>query len=182
MNTNVEKLVNENQKLIYWGFNKYASKSKPQYEEEIMSIANYSLFKTAKNFNPDKNIKFSTLYAKVLCNEIGEFYRKQNAKIRKSEFGEDVSLSSAICDNEDIELERCISIKNPSPVHDIIIKDIVKEFINSLSEDEKRLVILKYNNPEITQRQLSKIIGVSQPVIWKRFNKIRQKYIKIYNK
>lgn len=102
MTKNVVKLVNENQNLIYWGFNKYVSKTKPQYEEELMSIANYSLFKTAKIFNPDKNIKFSTLYDKVLCNEIGKFHRKQNAKIRKSEFGEDISLSSAISDYEDI--------------------------------------------------------------------------------
>lgn len=179
MNTYVEKLVNENQNLIYWGFNKYSENCNCHYREDIFSIANYSLFKTAKAFNPERGIKFSTFYSKVLHNEIGQFYRKQNTKSRNSEYGIDISLSENIKDFENIELESCISNERFNPIMPIIMKETVSELIKILNRDEMKIVMLLYNNPKISQREIGEIVGISQAHVSRRINKIRRKIINI---
>ena len=37
--------------------------------------------------------------------------------------------------------------------------------------------LLKYNNPELSQYHIADILNVSQPVINKRFKRIKQKYL-----
>lgn len=179
MVTDVEKIVNENQNLIYWGFNKYSENCNPQHKEDIFSIANYSLFKTAKVFNAERGIKFSTLYSKVLHNEIGQFYRKQNTKSRNSEYGIDISLSENIKDFENIELEACISTEKFNPIKPIIMKETVSEVIKILNRDEIKIVMLLYNNPKISQREIGQIVGISQAHVSRRINKIRGKITNI---
>lgn len=183
MNENIEKIIMENEKLIYWGYKNYTENCDPKHREEIFSIANYSLFKAAKAFNPDR-AKFSTLYAKVLYNEIQYYYRKERTKRRYCELGDDLSMNEIINGTDNLRIESIIynSNKEYNPLISIISDENVREIIKNLKPDELKIVMLKYYNPDITQQQIGEILGVRQVQISRKLKKIRIKISAIMKK
>lgn len=180
MATDVNKLIEDNIGLLKWGYKNFYEKYPLQYRDEIYSIANYSLYKAATKYNSDKTTKFSTFYSKILINEINDYFRKQSAKCRKSEYGEDILLSTIVSDSDSIELENCLTTKEDyNPLQYIISKESISEFFDSLNEREMDVVKLKIHNPDITQKEIGEILGVSNAVISKRFKNIREKINKV---
>lgn len=86
-----EGLIIHNIPLIYLCLNKY---SYFKYNEDLISVLKLTLIKAVDNFDPDKNVKFSTFALKCLKNDMIKFLKK-DCKIARHE------TRSTIITNED---------------------------------------------------------------------------------
>lgn len=68
---NVERLVEENQKLMW----KLLNKMYLEKDDEALSIAFEALFKAAKDFEPDRGNKFSTVAYIYIYNALGNYIK-----------------------------------------------------------------------------------------------------------
>lgn len=175
-NIYVEKLVNDNIGLIYWGFNMFSEKYPEKYHDDIYSLANYSLYWAAVNYNPDKKVKFSTFYSKILHNEIAKFIRENNTKSRKCEYGDDISLYTPVNDTNNLDIESLLSSKNNDLDDNITVRDILNELYSRLDDVCKKIVRLRIENPSISQYELSEVVGISQPHVCRKLKEIRKEF------
>ena len=177
METDVNKMIEENKKLIYWAFNKYKIRHKDIDEDDLLSIAYYSFYKTIKNFNPERNLKISALYSRVLYNDVYTYLRYQKSTVRKNKYGDCISMQENINNTDFISLEKCLHTNDNEFIDKIVLKDTINRLLKRLNKDEVDVFLLKYNNPELSQYHIADILNVSQPVINKRFKRIKQKYL-----
>jgi len=75
MQNNIEKLVNDNEKLAYKVAHKFTPKIMVDFED-IKQMALIGLYKAAKGFDDSKGVKFSTFAFRVMSNEVLQEMRK----------------------------------------------------------------------------------------------------------
>jgi len=75
MQNNVEKLVNDNEKLAYKVAHRFIPKTMVDFED-IKQMALIGLYKAAKGFDDSKGVKFSTFAFRVISNEVLQEMRK----------------------------------------------------------------------------------------------------------
>lgn len=75
MQNNIEKLVNDNEKLAYKVAHKYTPKTMVDFED-IKQMALIGLYKAAKGYDENKGAKFSTFAFRVMSNEVLQEMRK----------------------------------------------------------------------------------------------------------
>jgi len=158
----VEKLVLDNQKLVYFLAQKFLNQGIEQ--EDLYSIGNYALLKAAKDFSSEKEIRFSTFAGTCIENEIKKELRKFKTKKR-----------SAVV----ISIDREIALKNQKGdavlfsnfVSDPNV-DIEKEVFNAL--EIQRLLAFTLNRKckckrayllyaaDFTQHEIANMLGISQ--------------------
>lgn len=171
-NTYVEKMIEDNIGLIAWGYKKYCESYPVYLHDEIYSLANYSLYKSVIHYKPEMENKFSTFYSKVLKNEINHYIRRINTKSRKSEYGDDISLSSTIKHADDLDIESLLSI-NDSLDDNIILHDLLNQLNNTVDDISRKIISLKMNNCDLSQRDIAKYLNISQPHVCRKLNYIK---------
>ena len=142
-----------------------------------MSIGTIGLIKGIKTYSMDKNIKLATYASRCIDNEILMYLRK-NKKVR-TEVSFDESLSYDPDGNE-LHLEDILGT-DPDIVtrglEDDIDKKIVIEEINRLDPRDREIMVLRYglvSGEEMTQKDVAKLLGISQSYI----SRIEKKVIK----
>ena len=169
------KLIEHNLRLVVFLAKKYENTGVDL--EDLVSIGTIGLIKGVNTYKLDKNIKLATYASRCIDNEILMFLRKN--KKRKTEISFEDSLSYDAEGNE-LHLEDILGTEE-----DIVTKNIEKEDdkkllykeLENLNERDKEIMILRYglyNKPEMTQKDVANLLGISQSYI----SRIEKKVIK----
>ena len=174
-NESRKKLIEHNLRLVVFLAKKYENTGVDL--EDLVSIGTIGLIKGVNTYKLDKNIKLATYASRCIDNEILMFLRKN--KKRKTEISFEDSLSYDAEGNE-LHLEDILGTEE-----DIVTKNIEKEDdkkllykeLENLNERDKEIMILRYglyNKPEMTQKDVANLLGISQSYI----SRIEKKVIK----
>ena len=145
---------------------------------EHNSIGTIGLVKAINTFKPDKNIKLATYASRCIENEILMFLRKNNKLRHEISLdeplnidydGNELLLSDIIGTDSDI-------VKNELEQSDQ--KAMFYEAFKDLSKREKEILMFRYglmNYDELTQKDVAKMMGISQSYISRLEKKIIKK-------
>ena len=170
-----KKLIEHNLRLVVFLAKKYENTGVDL--EDLVSIGTIGLIKGVNTYKLDKNIKLATYASRCIDNEILMFLRKN--KKRKTEISFEDSLSYDAEGNE-LHLEDILGTEE-----DIVTKNIEKEDdkkllykeLENLNDRDKEIMVLRYglyNKPEMTQKDVANLLGISQSYI----SRIEKKVIK----
>ena len=161
-----QKLIEHNLRLVV-----YISK---RFEntginiEDLISIGTIGLIKAVNTFKSGKNIKLATYASRCIENEILMYLRKISAQRTEISFDEPLNtdwdgnelLLSDILGTDDDEVYR--------PLEDDADKQMLMEAIDSLSERERSIILMRFGLPggkEYTQKEVADKMGISQSYI-----------------
>lgn len=168
MNEEQERIVLENEKLIYFVLKKYHL-----YEQcgDFYDLGMLGLCKGAKTYSVEKNTKLSTYLTKCISNEIFSHFRKPSPVT--------IPLDSVVYEN--LTLEDTIKDKNIDIERDLIIKtefERANEIIKSLPDIERLIINYSFNingYEKMTQTELADYFNLSQAQISRIKNKALEK-------
>ena len=169
------KLIEHNLRLVVFLAKKYENTGVDL--EDLVSIGTIGLIKGVNTYKLDKNIKLATYANRCIDNEILMFLRKN--KRRKGEISFEDSLSYDAEGNE-LHLEDILGTENDivtKGIEESDDKKILQEEISKLNERDKKIMTLRYglfNHKEMTQKDVAKVLGISQSYI----SRIEKKVIK----
>ena len=161
-----QKLIEHNLRLVV-----YISK---RFEntginiEDLISIGTIGLIKAVNTFKAGKNIKLATYASRCIENEILMYLRKISSQRTEISFDEPLNtdwdgnelLLSDILGTDDDEVYR--------PLEDDADKQMLMEAIDSLSERERSIILMRFGLPggkEYTQKEVADKMGISQSYI-----------------
>ena len=169
------KLIEHNLRLVVFLAKKYENTGVDL--EDLVSIGSVGLIKGVNTYKLDKNIKLATYASRCIDNEILMFLRKN--KRRKAEISFEDNLSYDAEGNE-LHLEDVLGTDSDvvtKGLEEEIEKKLLYQEINCLNERDKKIMILRYglyNEDEMTQKDVARMMGNSQSYI----SRIEKKVIK----
>lgn len=138
-------------------------------DEDLYSVGIVGLVKAVNSFDAEKGFKFSTYATRVIRNEILMTLRKKRVDVAFSlddtanlENGEEVPYANMISSGERFENE-------------VIAKVQYEEMLCKLSDRKRNIMILFFVHNK-TQREISSIMGLSQPHISRIIKGVLRKY------
>lgn len=160
------KLIEHNLRLVVFLAKKYESTG---YDiEDLVSIGSIGLIKGINTYKISKNIRLATYASRCISNEILMFIRKN--KKRKGEVSLEESLNYDAEGNE-LHLEDVLGTEIdivPKTFENKLNKEFLEKEISKLESRDKEIMILRYglnNTKEYTQKEVAKMLGISQSYI-----------------
>ncbi len=147
--------------------------------EDLVSIGTIGLIKAVHTFDVNKNIKLATYASRCIENEILMYLRKNSRKKSEISFEDPLNVD---WDGNELRLSDVMGTEE-----DLIFKDIEKKVdrkllklaMDSLTEREKRILILRYglkkSGESKTQKDVADRLGISQSYISRLEKKIINK-------
>lgn len=162
---NYEKMVTENLGLAHMMVRKYPLPRGYDYED-MYQEACIAIFTAAKEFDPAKGFKFSTIATTCIAECFYKILRKQNAKKRT---GICISIYSQAPDIEYFELIDIIPndlAKDPA-----LETDDTQKLLKSLLKKERKIVKMRLKG--MTQADIGKKIGRNQVYVSRKLRKLK---------
>lgn len=147
--------------------------------EDLVSLGTIGLIKAVDTFDIEKQIKFSTYAARCINNEILMNIRKiKRNNIQIVNMYDCITYDS---DNNELKYIDIIEDENSNFVTKMLENSLQYELyniMNSLSEQEKKLIILYFGFDENkhTQKEIANILGISQSTISRLIVQILAKF------
>ena len=176
-------LIEHNLRLVAHISKKYISAVKLSSADfdDLVSRGTIGLIKGIDSFNPEKNVRVVTYVSRCIENEILMYIRSTKKSIG------DIFLQDPVghdFDGNEITVMDVIrSEENPVP-DEVSQRLEMTDIINKMSDvlDERELLILKmryglYSGEEITQREISDMLGISRSYV----SRIEKKALKKIN-
>ena len=172
-----DTLIEHNLRLVVYVAKRYDNSTNCPLED-LISIGTIGLVKAINTFKADKNIKLATYASRCIENEILMYLRKNN-KIRY-----EISLDEPLnidYDGNELLLGDIVGTDDDLVEQEMMKSDQRKLFyeaLKDLNEREKEILILRYglsNHDELTQKDVSKLLGISQSYISRLEKKIIKK-------
>lgn len=143
------KFATENHNLVYDFLHTYGYSLETYYD-----VAIFGYLKAVQIYNRREDLRskyaFPFISKQYMRSEIGNYFRMENAKKRKSS-GIEVSLDAEYSETEN--LYNCIGVVGgKSPELKVMAAEGVTELLNSLSDTQRKITEMKidgYNNKEI---------------------------------
>ena len=146
--------------------------------EDLISIGAIGLIKAINTFCSDKNIKLATYASRCIENEILMYIRKISGKSMEISIDEPLNVD---WDGNELLLSDILG-SDEEPASAALIKreevELIHRAIASLDEREQQIIILRYGldgNPEMTQKDVADLLGISQSYISRLEKKIIEK-------
>ena len=169
------KLIEHNLRLVVFLAKKYDNTKTDL--EDLVSIGTIGLIKAINTYKLDKNIKLATYASRCIDNEILMHLRKIKRKKTEISFEDSLSYDA---DGNELHLEDVLGTEK-----DIVTKGLDEELDKSimikkkekLSPRDKEIIELRYGlnkKKEMTQKDVAKLLGISQSYI----SRIEKKVIK----
>lgn len=136
--------------------------------EDLISIGTIGLIKAVGTYRTDKNIKLATYASRCIENEILMHIRKisnQKTEVSLDEpinmdyDGNELLLSDILGTEEDM-IER--------PMEDEVDLVLLRQAVQELPERERKIVVMRFGlegHPELTQKDVAQMMGISQSYI-----------------
>ena len=170
------KLIEHNRRLVVFIAKKYENTGVDL--EDLVSIGSVGLIKGVNTYKLSKNIKLATYASRCIDNEILMFLRKNKRRRGEISFEDSLSYDS---EGNELHLEDVLGTDD-----DIVTKGIEEETekamvyreINKLNDRDKKIMIMRYglfNHDEMTQKDVAKVLGISQSYISRIEKKVIRK-------
>lgn len=172
-----DTLIEHNLRLVVYVAKRYDNSTNCPLED-LISIGTIGLVKAINTFKADKNIKLATYASRCIENEILMYLRKNN-KIRY-----EISLDEPLnidYDGNELLLGDIVGTDDDLVEQEMMKSDQRKLFyeaLKDLNQNEKEILILRYglsNHDELTQKDVAKLLGISQSYISRLEKKIIKK-------
>ena len=172
-----DTLIEHNLRLVVYVAKRYDNSTNCPLED-LISIGTIGLVKAINTFKADKNIKLATYASRCIENEILMYLRKNN-KIRY-----EISLDEPLnidYDGNELLLGDIVGTDDDLVEQEMMKSDQRKLFyeaLKDLNEREKEILILRYglsNHDELKQKDVAKLLGISQSYISRLEKKIIKK-------
>ena len=143
--------------------------------EELISIGSVGLMKAVSTFNTEKNIKLATYASRCIENEILMFIRKNSSRHREVSFDEPLSVDY---DGNELLLSDVLGAESDSVskrIEEEEERSALASAIAELDERERVIIELRYGlgaGPELTQKEVADLLGISQSYISRLEKKI----------
>lgn len=163
---NVDQLVENNLRLVYFTINKFFHIPDEETKEEMRSCGYIGLVRAALNYDPDR-ATFSTYAVRAIRTEISNFFRTQRRHQNKIsldlEFGEDGS-----------SLYNVLSDDSASFEDDTVAKVEAERLLSKLNESERDLIERYFGIGRIPEsmEQIADSLGVGTTTISNRIKRI----------
>ena len=159
-----EELYLANERLAHWVLAKYYSRR--QMDEDLQQVARLGLWKACVGFKESSGFTFSSYASRVMLNELSNYFRDASRTYRDNY--SDISLNTIVGD-DGTTLEMAL----PGDM-DVQFMDL-NGFWKSLTSKEKKIVKMLMNG--LTNREIGKIMGVSNQRISEIRLKAKQKFL-----
>ena len=159
-----EELYLANERLAHWVLAKYYYRR--QMDEDLQQVARLGLWKACISFKEGSEFTFSSYASRVMLNELSNYFRNASRTCRDNY--SDISLSTIVSD-DGMTLEMAL----PGDM-DVQFMDL-NGFWKSLTSKEKKIVTMLMQG--LTNREIGKIIGVSNQRISEIRLKAKQKFL-----
>lgn len=161
-----KQLAEQNIGLVRW----YISKHNLDFEEYAGDLAE-TLCKAAISYKDECDIKFATYAVAAFDNCVKMKIIRKNAKKRVPEcmvssLEEAVSWDS---DKREVRLFDLVS-DNRDAIGDILTLDWFDEYVNTLSEMNRKILMMRINGE--SQQEISKSVNLTQPMVSRILKKI----------
>ena len=169
------KLIEHNLRLVVFLSKKYDNTGTDL--EDLVSIGTIGLIKAVNTYRLDKNIKLATYASRCIDNEILMYLRKIKRKKGEVSFEDSLSYDS---DGNELHLEDVLGTEKDTVTKGLdeeLNRNIMMEEIEKLNKRDKEIIELRYglnNKKELTQKDVAKLLGISQSYI----SRIEKKVIK----
>ncbi|MDD6093642.1 MAG: RNA polymerase sporulation sigma factor SigK [bacterium] len=169
------KLIEHNLRLVVFLAKKYDNTKTDL--EDLVSIGTIGLIKAINTYKLDKNIKLATYASRCIYNEILMHLRKIKRKKTEISFEDSLSYDA---DGNELHLEDVLGTEKDivtKGLDEELDKSIMMEEIEKLSPRDKEIIELRYGlnkKKEMTQKDVAKLLGISQSYI----SRIEKKVIK----
>ena len=160
------KLIEHNLRLVVFLAKKYENTGVDL--EDLVSIGSVGLIKGVNTYKPGKNIKLATYASRCIDNEILMFLRKNKRRRGEVSFEDNLSFDS---EGNELHLEDVLGTDSDivtKGLEEEVNKKLLYEEIEKLSERDKKIMIMRYglyNSEEMTQKDVAKLLGISQSYI-----------------
>ena len=146
--------------------------------EDLISIGTIGLIKAISTYDPDKKIKLATYASRCIENEILMHIRKtanQKTEVSLDEpinldgDGNELLLSDILGTEEDMILR---------PLEDQVDLSVLRHALTLLPEREREIILMRYGlegRREQTQKEVARLMGISQSYISRLEKKIMQR-------
>ena len=178
MNGDIEarqKLIEHNLRLVVYLAKRYENTKVDL--EDLVSIGTIGLIKGVNTYKLDKNIKLATYASRCIDNEILMYLRKNKKRKTEVSFEDRLSYDS---EGNELHLEDIMGTDADivtKGIEEETDKKLLEEEINKLNKRDKQIMILRYglfDQNETTQKDVAKMLGISQSYI----SRIEKKVIK----
>ncbi len=169
------KLIEHNLRLVVFLAKKYDNTKTDL--EDLVSIGTIGLIKAVNTYKLDKNIKLATYASRCIDNEILMHLRKIKRKKTEISFEDSLSYDA---DGNELHLEDVLGTEKDivtKGLDEELDKSIMMEEIEKLPPRDKEIIELRYGlnkRKEMTQKDVAKLLGISQSYI----SRIEKKVIK----
>lgn len=176
------KLIEHNLRLVVYLAKKYENTKVDL--EDLVSIGTIGLIKGVNTYKLDKNIKLATYASRCIDNEILMYLRKN--KKRRGEVSFEDSLSYDAEGNE-LHLEDILGTDADivtKGLEEETEKNLIKCEIDKLNDRDKEIMMLRYGlfgHEEMTQKDVAKMLGISQSYISRIEKKVIKKIKSVVN-
>jgi RNA polymerase sporulation-specific sigma factor len=182
----LDRLLSDNLKLVayimhrrYTNVTIYCERHKISYDD-LFSTGTFGLWKAILTFRPEKEYKFATYATTIIHNELGMFHRSINRH-------DTIPLETIIAtDKDNHELTLIDIIADDGYSVDDLVKDnfntlFLESFVKTL-KDKDKLILRMYFFEDINQKEIGKLLGMSQSYVSRLTKRIVAKGKKHYNK
>ena len=170
------KLIEHNLRLVVFLAKKYENTGVDL--EDLVSIGSVGLIKGVNTYKPGKNIKLATYASRCIDNEILMFLRKNKRRRGEVSFEDNLSFDS---EGNELHLEDVLGTDSDivtKGLEEETNKKLLYEEIEKLGERDKKIMIMRYglyNSEEMTQKDVAKLLGISQSYISRIEKKVIRK-------
>ena len=178
-------LIEHNMRLVAHVVKKYQCQD---YDtEDLLSAGTIGLIKAVNTFDVDKGSRLATYAARCVENEILMLLRAGKKRAKEVSLFEPIGTDK---DGETVSLVDVIEMENPKTIDQLIldqdIKELYQAFDQTLTENEKQVISMRYGlfkGKEHTQREVAGVLGISRSYVSriekKAIGKLREEFEKI---
>lgn len=158
-----ESLFNRNVNLAYWYVNTYFPNL--DGDEDITQEAQIGLWRAAETYKVESGIKFATYACVCMRNQILQELRRRKKQYREIRLEDYLS-------NED-GLMLCQILRDSKYEIEGSSMELI-DYIDRLSNKQMQVILLKWRG--MTQGQIGKAVGISQPQCSRILKKIKSDF------
>ena len=146
--------------------------------EDLISIGTGGLIKAINTFCAEKNIKLATYASRCIENEILMYIRKISGRSGEISIDEPLNVD---WDGNELLLSDILSSDEDSISDEIMRREeiqTIRNAVNSLDARDRQIIVLRYgleDYPEMTQKEVADLLGISQSYISRLEKKIISK-------
>ena len=168
-----QKLIEHNLRLVVFISRRFENTG--IYLEDLISIGTIGLIKAISTYRLEKNIKLATYASRCIENEILMYIRK--TANQKTEISLDEPINMDYDGNELLLSDILGTDENvvTGAMEDAVDIQILRQALRSLSPREQEIMQMRYGlegRKELTQKEVAKVMGISQSYISRLEKKI----------